>query len=289
MAKISSPARSVKRCLFCPNTDLSKTHIWPNWLNKLLSPGSSRLNEYEDPIHVIGNETKIQRRANSKQGSIFTQKPYLTCAACNGGWMNTFEDGMIRFSKPIFTSSVSVSLSNEHVRVISGWITLITVLAEYTDTSGNSITISPRDREYLKKHLKPPDHWTIIAASSNSPKWNARYRHHPIFVGQFASLVEYHAAVLGGSKMNSQISSFGMGRLFVQVFTCPNTALVDGFRISAKKSGFVQLWPPKRLVLPFRKTVKFPTDIILNNSEADEVADAFKKEINARTMTPAKA
>jgi hypothetical protein len=102
-------------------------------------------------------------------------------------------------------------------------------------------------------------------------------------------MLEYHAAVLKGRKMNSQISSFGMGRLFVQTFTCPDTALVDGFRISAKKSGFVQLWPPKRFLLPFQKAVKFPTEIILNNSEADEVADAFKKEIDSRTMTPAKA
>jgi hypothetical protein len=291
MAKAAPPhpAGAARKCLFCDSTNLSKTHIWPNWLNKLLLPGPSRLQEREDILHSIGDKPKVTQRNKLKQGSIFTQKPYLACVDCNGGWMKTFEDEMLKFSRPLFASTKATYLTNDQVKWLYGWLTLITILAEYIDISRNCITISPRDREYFKKYLNPPNHWTIIAASSDSQKWNARYRHSPLFIGKFTSMAEYRAAVREGRPVNTQISSFGMGRLFVQVFSSPDEELINGFRISAKKSGFVQLWPRKSKLLFFKEGVKFPTELVLNNSEADEVADAFKKEIEARTVTPEKA
>jgi hypothetical protein len=80
-----------------------------------------------------------------------------------------------------------------------------------------------------------------------------------------------------------------MGRLFVQVFSSPDPELVYKFRIFAKISGFVQLWPLTSKSPFFKEGTKFPTDLILNSTGADKVADAFKKEIEARTMTPEKA
>jgi len=291
MAKTATHAPTVtaRKCLFCDSTDLSRTHVGPNWLNKLLFPGPSRRHERADPLHSIDGKTKITPTSKIKEGSIFTQKPYLACIGCNVGWMKVFEDEMVKFSKSLFTSKETTYLTPEQVRWLSGWLTLITILAEYIDTSRNDVTISPIDRKYLKQHLSAPDHWTIIAASSDSLEWNASYRHIPLFIGKFTSMAEYHAAVREGRQSNTQISSFGMGRLFVQVFSSPDPELVYKFRIFAKISGFVQLWPLTSKSPFFKEGTKFPTDLILNSTGADKVADAFKKEIEARTMTPEKA
>ena len=36
-------AKGQKFCIFCGGPGLSKTHIWPKWLNELLSPPGAHL------------------------------------------------------------------------------------------------------------------------------------------------------------------------------------------------------------------------------------------------------
>lgn len=169
---------------------LSETHIWPGWLNRLLAPGTDRLEELERPKHRGGAS---ERRL--KQGSIFTQKPHLACIDCNTGWMRQFEDDMCFFAKPIFTSRGSVTLNMDQRRALAGWVALIAILAEYIDKSKASLTISEADKTHLKKNREPPRAWSIVAISSNSRKWFARYRHVTTFIGNFTSAQEFEEAV----------------------------------------------------------------------------------------------
>jgi hypothetical protein len=96
--------KPAKTCIFCDKTNRSKTHIWPDWLNKLLLPPTIHAHEFED------EDTK-QTTSRVRQGSIFTQKPYLACVDCNTGWMRKFEDDMLLFSTPLFISNDGISLS----------------------------------------------------------------------------------------------------------------------------------------------------------------------------------
>jgi len=105
------PARPLtKKCIFCDGPGLSRTHIWPDWLNKLLKPGPLRQELIKKPVHTPGASTSHIFRAQIRQGSIFTQKPYLACMSCNNGWMNGFEVEMGKFSIPLFMSLDTIAL-----------------------------------------------------------------------------------------------------------------------------------------------------------------------------------
>jgi hypothetical protein len=91
------------QCVFCGRSGLlTKTHIWPDWLERLLRPPGTRLEEETRPIGSRRQVMTINRKY--RLGSMFSQKPYLACAPCNTGWMQKVEDEMVKFSKPLFLS-----------------------------------------------------------------------------------------------------------------------------------------------------------------------------------------
>ena len=275
-------ARPQRFCIFCDGPGLSKTHIWPDWLNRLLRPPSLRLEELDNP-RIISN-----RKSKFKQGSIFSQKPYLCCIKCNTGWMRKFEDEMSSFAKPIFAApNMDVVLDDTKQRIFAAWLALVAILAEYIDHKG-SVCVSKEDRIFLKTRLMPPeDNWTIAACSLSGQKWTHRYRHHSLFIGEFSSVIEYQFAVEEGRTNNTQIASFGMGQLFVQVFSCPNLRLVSSFRDFGKASGLTQIWPIERGFWPLpRRLPKFPTQTVLNDDAADILADDFNERIKILTRPP---
>lgn len=201
--------------------------------------------------------------------------------------MRKFEDEMTAFAKPIFTSLKTVTMIDKtQQRILAVWLSLITILAEFIDHR-SSVCISDADRKFLKKHLMPPETWAIAVCSSNAKGWYGKYRHHASFVGDFSSLAEYYDAVATGRPNNTQISTFGMGHFFVQIFSCPNKNLVADFCASTRASGLAQLWPPPSVLWRFSKELtKFPAETVLSDNEAAVVADAFDKRMKFMTQPP---
>jgi hypothetical protein len=270
-------AKGQKFCVFCGGPGLSKTHIWPKWLNELLAPGTGHNVELERPKH-----TGQMSESYPRQGSIFSQKPYLACEVCNGA-LGTLEDEMKAFAPPLFsTSSTEMRLTVNQQRTLAGWISLITVLAEHIDKSKSSVVITERDVRYLKEHRVPPSEWTICSASLDGAKWTARYRHHARHIGKYTSEAQFWTAVRAGTKSNTQISSFGIGRLFFQVFTCPDPRFVSDYRRCAEISELGQVWPIPSSIFT-RRTLKLPTNLVLSDETADALADAYSERIKELT------
>jgi hypothetical protein len=171
---------------------------------------------------------------------------------------------------------------------LSRWVALISILAEYIDYSG-SICVSRADRQYLWQSKKPPeDTWTIAACTSDAPLWRGKYRHFSLSIEQYSSVLEYHSAVAEGRPNNTQIASFGMGHIFFQVFVCPDLGRVSDYRAFLRRSGLMQLWPiPKHWLWPFtQRTSKFPSETVLDNDQANAIADAFHTRLAFLTQPP---
>lgn len=199
--------------------------------------------------------------------------------------MKRIEDEMLLFSKPLFLSHDRIDLNPRQLRVLAIWISLITVLAEYIGRGRSTISLA--DRTFLKTKLIPPLHWSIIAASLESDVWRAKYRHSTSFIGDFSSREEYFSAVEGGRENNTQLSTFGMGKLFMQVFSCPNERIVSDFEAAARATGFIQIWPISSGIWTFnQRPAKFPSKLILKDEQANEVADAFFERMRIRTSPP---
>jgi hypothetical protein len=120
-----------QKCIFCNEAGRSHTHIWPDWLNRLLAPGEGREEttiSTRDPPNL---PPEYPKKIVRKQGSIFSLKPRLACETCNNGWMNRFEDELLKFAKPLFLCTEKTKLNTHQMRIFIGWMSLVTMLAEF--------------------------------------------------------------------------------------------------------------------------------------------------------------
>lgn len=269
-------AKGQKLCLFCSGPGLSKTHIWPKWLNELLGPTTHRKAEWQAPSY-----SEEESSVHIHQGGIFSQKPYLACQNCNTGWMSDFEDEMARFAPSLFSSAETVlQLTKGQQRTMAGWVALITILAEHIHKSGRSVTVSKRDVVYLRKHLVPPREWSIFCSTLEGDRWSARWRHRTMALSRFYSEVDFQSKVRSGLPPNTQVTSLGIGRLFIQVFTCPEPSFIADYRRCAVQTKLSQIWPIPTNFLGFTRPLKFPTNLVLTDEAADELGEAYMNRIN---------
>ena len=144
----------------------------------------------------------------------------------------------------------------------------------------SQIVTTDYELRYIKSRLSVPDNWSIFYASLDSDLWFQRAKRQSMLIGHdmFSSP---NSPILFG-RDNYQIASFGMGKLFVQIFTCAVERVVTDYRIAAKASGLSQLWPAPYGFWPFTKgSAKFPAQLRLKDEEADAVADAFYERTRA--------
>jgi hypothetical protein len=272
---MNSKFKSPKKCIFCDGPKPSRTHIWPDWLKRLLDPDGTG--------HVIINATNNTHE--TKQGSIYSQKPYLACVGCNTGWMHKFEDEMLKFAVPIFTGERPVTLSEYQIRVFAVWVSLIAVLAQYCVKKDRSyVTITPDDRTFLKRHRMPPAHWSIFAISQDTHLatadggWRTKYGLHTAALSQ---VQPWRGEWEPKRSKNTQVASFGMGKVFVQTFVCPIPGLVRDYRIAAKAKGMKPIWPMPSGFWPFTKgTAKFPTKFVLDDESAQAMHSSFPSRLS---------
>src|ERR1700759_2209793 len=97
--KLGKPA---KRCIFCGGGNLSDTHVFPHWLDRLIPGPNFKAQEYVSPASEGGVKRVEIRRG---QGGLFSQAPRLACKICNEGWMNSLEVALEKFRVPLFTGS----------------------------------------------------------------------------------------------------------------------------------------------------------------------------------------
>lgn len=274
----------ASKCIFCGEPGVTRTHVWPDWLNRLLYEGNSRIEEIEFRDAPNPPPEPWEKEQRQKQGSLFSQKPYLACENCNTGWMHDFEDEMLKFAKPILTGEGVVKLSPYQHRVLVGWLTLITILAQYTNKNlHGDLPISKADHQYMKQYRWPPDDWTIVCASLDTSLWRQKYKMHAIGIYRH-DVGQQLPGLVPTVTNNTQVSSFGMGKLFVQVFTCPIGQYSADFRVASKTRGLVQLWPLAGSFWPFpKRPAKFPTKLILKDGEPDIIANAFYDRLKIMT------
>jgi hypothetical protein len=269
----------ARKCIFCNEPGVTETHIFPDWLNRFLSGFTDRTLSFRhegDPLE----EEPIASDIKQKQGSLFSQKPHLACDVCNNGWMNEFEDEVLKFIKPILRGE-EVALTNDQTKSLAGWLTLIGILSHYMDGSfRDNLPVSASERSFLKKYRIPPDHWSIVAASSTSKKWYQRYR---CLATAVVLNEQPYPATIPGLKNNTHITSFGMGKLFIQIFACPLTRYAVDFEVSARANGFVQIWPIPSRWLFAKRLPKFPTKLVLDDEGADNAADSFQNRFRYLT------
>jgi len=115
--------------------------------------------------------------------------------------------------------------------------------------------------------------------------WRQKYYHYSSHMFDVGGYGEFRSVWERTPPANTQISSLGMGKLFIQVFTCPNHRWINDYRVAAKASGITRVWPIGFRLLQ-KGAAKFPTKIILDEEGAEDLSKSFEERIEHLTQAP---
>jgi hypothetical protein len=252
---------------------LSKQHIWPDWLKKVIPRDEDKNTqllygyEYfpEDRIAIFP-DIKI------RQGYIGTRKIRNVCIKCNNGWMSQIEERV----RPKITSMIHGDMSTLNAsgqKDIASWIIMTSIMAEYTDIKAQAI--SEEYRETLFKTSNPPDGgWLIWLGKYNSSEWKFRYRHHG---GAVATHQEFEELKQKGKiPPNMQSTCFVFGQLFINFISAPKF-YIDKYYQDYLESELIEylicISPNSSLAGTSKQPVNWPPREIINDKLAMKLAD----------------
>jgi hypothetical protein len=245
------------KCIFCGSNGLTKQHVWPNWLKNVI-PISS-VSRTQSLTRFYGNEKNILIHPDSsyKQGGLWSQKIRNVCAKCNNGWMSRLEED----AKPIISSLINneeFTLDEGSQRIISTWVAVVSIMAEFTDM--HSLSIPEDHRQFIMDNNKTPDGWSIWIGRCKDSSWKERYSHNGFAIVP----KELIKCVPNG---NTQISAFTIGELFIYIFSTTVPQLFMDIPESLSNKLFC--------ICPFEKIIYWPLENVLNGNEADEITEVF--------------
>jgi hypothetical protein len=233
-----------QRCVFCGKGNMSKEHVWSDWIKILIPPQS---NHYDIRSHVFYEEGKKQEFPHTrieKQGGMHKRKVRKVCQTCNNGWMGRIVEG----AKPFATALIldeTIELDAVAQQLLSSWIALSVIMGEYLNNS--TVIVKQEDRAALFKTQKPPSNWVIClgrcAASCNATEWFPLYRHHCYGVAWDSSLPEFDKASAIPPN-NFQMTTYAIRALLVQAFSC-DIAIAVCLAPDRVPDGLVRIWPPQ--------------------------------------------
>jgi hypothetical protein len=237
------------KCAFCGNAgDLTKSHIWPEWIDKIL-PQTATHHE-----HQIGRfqtyTPKVpgpQPWSKLKQGHVGTRKPRNTCLRCNSGWMRRIEEATMPFLGSLLLGEPQL-LDTFSQRLLATFLCLVTMRNEI---SSQMRAIPASDRGWLMAHFEPPAGWKIwIARYEGTPRMDQRY-----CALQIASSPNVPR---GLEHLNTQVTSLTIGHVYAHIFSSTAWRNFGGY----KGIELTQLWPGRQFDIDTDSLTVLPeTDI----------------------------
>jgi hypothetical protein len=214
------------KCIFCGGSGLSKQHIWPNWFRNIINRDSKSHTQQTVSYKYRKSGVYATPGSRQKQGDLWSRKIRNVCATCNNGWMSVIENGV----KPLLTNLIAGRISvitEKEQSDFAAWVTLLAIMAEYTDIK--SAGISSEDRQFLYNFKKCPPKWHIWIGSYDGVRWNRRYYHQGVLAipkDKYEEVAESER-VFGPPKANCQSSVFTLGKLLIYVVSDPSDGRVD--------------------------------------------------------------
>lgn len=255
-------------CIFCGSSNLSKEHFWSEWMHPYFpkEPGV-KLSSYHANIHGKTRVPLAPPTHMVRDGGALTKKLRVVCKKCNETWMSQVETKAKPILVPLLKGDAT-SLDKVQQTALSEWIAMKSFVAEHSQKDG---AIYPAEvRKQFKANKTIPQPFQISVAQCNDPFWACAYRRDAAQVRRTRGL-----PVTGKSK-NIQAISFGVGKLFIQVFS---TTYPDaGVRFNPTSAMPVKvLWPIQDEVLCW------PPSRPLTSAEAHGIAlslDQFFRKPN---------
>jgi hypothetical protein len=232
------------KCAFCPRTNLSKSHIWPEWAQKVLP---SIATHYE--IARGGTRTYVPRALGTekttiiKPGAAAARRPRNTCVQCNSGWMREIEEAAQASVSALMLGRPEL-LTVIDQQILATFLCLVSMRISLTVRDSHPIPMS--DFEHLIKYREPPPDWKIwIASFEGDQADDYWFGYFPMAMMSVRDRAELKALTIGPEHCNTQVTTLVVGKFCAHLFSSMagyNFDHYEGIQLAT-------IWSPRQLYI----------------------------------------
>jgi hypothetical protein len=179
--------------------------------------------------------------AGHRQGHAATRKVRFVCKPCNNRWLSQIETATKPILIPLITGTPH-SVSPSHQELLATWVAKTVMAAEFVHPQ--HIAIPQNQRTFLMNHRGPPERWFVAIGDYHGTTWRN--------VSIFHQIVRLNPAPVDPTELSggrdTQVTSIGIGRLFIQAASTTYGSLEFGFE-DETISDMRPIWPARGLVL----------------------------------------
>ncbi|HEX5929329.1 MAG TPA: hypothetical protein VFY48_08045 [Solirubrobacterales bacterium] len=171
-----------RACVFCQATDqkISKEHVFPKWLRKVIEGGEEGLAKHGRIIKARDGETLWE---DIWEDIPINYQVAAPCRPCNEGWMEAIEAE----TRPILTPLIQhqdAELGPLEKETLARWATLRVMMAQYLDPAERPKAI-PKERyhRFYEARELPPKAQIWMARRNGEGAWPLDSSRKELFIG----------------------------------------------------------------------------------------------------------
>lgn len=197
-----------RKCIFCDGGNLSKEHLWSDWMAELLPAFPA--NQHEEHLATFTQKTRLvgPPQFTKRNGQLWTKKIRVVCADCNSEWMSALDNE----AKPLLAKLIGAqphSFSVSDSQLVAQWTTLKVLVAEHNRPL--DAVASADDRKQFKATRQIPTGVQIWLGRCGIDPWRVRFERHSATVGRSPIVMPHHRF------KNIQSIALGLGDLMLFV------------------------------------------------------------------------
>jgi hypothetical protein len=235
-------SKSKGKCVFCPRTDLTKSHIWPEWAQKVIPSTAKQYEVRTGSFHTYTPNTNVEDQTfKIKAGSVANRRPRNTCFECNNGWMRSIEE----YARPYITALMLGDrqlLEAPHQYALAAFLSLVTTRIDISNKTARAVP--PSDYQHLIQHREPGADWKIwIMRYIDGPGDDYAYRHFPMAMKELPrkmlETLSPQQLSARAEDCNTQVTTIVVGRLCAHIFSTTAYRDFAGYL----EPPMCQIWP----------------------------------------------
>lgn len=260
-------SKRAGHCIFCKNTNLTKEHIWPRWLQSHLPMPAGRARHVANlrQRNLHGAVLHSPERRTERPGHPMTHKLRCVCRTCNNNWMGKLQE----MAKPVLLPLIRGEwkrLNRRERKILAAWAVMFSMVFEFKDVRTVAVPFYQRDE--FRQTLIPPKGWQVFIGTYDGAEWMGKIHHKGALCADRHRLAFAPERFDPTSSCNTQTTAFAVGRLFILAASTTDPI----FPINYMKIGrrrLRRLWPPTWL------SISKPNASI-DDTEADFLANALE-------------
>lgn len=252
-------SRPIGSCAFCGKPgSLSKQHVLPDRLKKLVPRDKGSHTQMLMRMRHEPGTVFIEPQLRERQGHVGTRKLRRVCVRCNTGWMKEAEEAAFLVIEPMILGSWGRLTHDDQIKIAK----IATIIASVADLDDPPMSgISKAERRTIQETEAPLPNWSIMLGRVRAENWSTRWRHHGAMLGKTTDIGRPR-------ECNAQITSIGMGEVFLQAISLPADAMVLDGPGYAANLGLA-------CIFPTGQTIEASDLPIHDDASANRISDAI--------------